>query len=317
MSYEVIDMKSKSSNSIYLSIVIPVYNEADNVKILYKDIRNAIDSLKKNYEIIFVDDGSNDKTFENLNTIKRIEENQKETLARMKILRLSRNFGQTAAMQAGFENCRGKVIITMDGDLQNNPADIPRMLKKIEQGYDLVCGWRKNRKDKTATRILPSKIANWLIRKAIGIQIHDIGCSLKGYKIEMIKSVKLYSDMHRFIPVVTSMKGARIAEVVVNHRPRQFGKPKYGLSRTWKVLSDLLTLKMLANFLDRPFRWFSIFSSVFGVLGVILGIASVVILFRGIESLVFPASSFLSFFLSGSLVSWGLLAEYFISQEKQ
>jgi glycosyltransferase involved in cell wall biosynthesis len=317
MSYEVIDMKSKSSNSIYLSIVIPVYNEADNVKILYKDIRNAIDSLKKNYEIIFVDDGSNDKTFENLNTIKRIEENQKETLARMKILRLSRNFGQTAAMQAGFENCRGKVIITMDGDLQNNPADIPRMLKKIEQGYDLVCGWRKNRKDKTATRILPSKIANWLIRKAIGIQIHDIGCSLKGYKIEMIKSVKLYSDMHRFIPVVTSMKGARIAEVVVNHRPRQFGKPKYGLSRTWKVLSDLLTLKMLANFLDRPFRWFSIFSSVFGVLGVILGIASVVILFRGIESLVFPAASFLSFFLSGSLVSWGLLAEYFISQEKQ
>jgi glycosyltransferase involved in cell wall biosynthesis len=309
-------MKPKNSIPVYLSIVIPVYNEEDNVKILYREIRNAVDPLKTNYEIIFIDDGSTDKTFENLNSIKKIEDNQEKSLKRIKIIRFSKNFGQTAAMQAGFDYACGETIVSLDGDLQNDPADIPRMLKKIEQGNDLVCGWRKNRKDRTVTRILPSQIANWLIRKAIGIQLHDIGCSLKVYKGTMIKSVKLYSGMHRFIPVVTSMKGARIVEVVVNHRPRQYGKPKYGLSRTWKVLFDLITLKMLANFLDRPFRWFSIFSFVFGVLGVILGIASVVILFRGIDSLVFPAASLLSFFLSGSIVSWGLLAEYFISQEK-
>ena len=219
-----------------ISIVIPVYNEEDNVDILYKEIQNSVDQLNKPYEIIFVDDGSYDSTFECLINIKKKERCKKESLARIRIIRFSRNFGQTPAMQAGFDHARGDIIISLDGDLQNNPSDIPKLLSKLHEGYDVVCGWRRDRKDKTMSRIIPSKVANWLIGKITGIHIHDSGCSLKAYRSSVFKSVNLYSDMHRFVPAMSTIAGARVTEIAVNHRPRKYGKTKYGLSRTWKVL---------------------------------------------------------------------------------
>jgi glycosyltransferase involved in cell wall biosynthesis len=312
MSYEL-----SANTEPYLSIVIPVYNEGDNVRILYQEIRGSLDPTKKPYEIIFIDDGSSDSTLESLRSIKTNELKEKRYFSFLRIIKFSRNFGQTAAMQAGFDHAKGEVIVSLDGDLQNDPKDIPKLLNKLEEGYDIVCGWRKNRRDKALTRTLPSKIANWMIRRVIGVSIHDLGCSLKAYRSPVIKSVKLYSDMHRFIPVLTALKGARVSEMVVNHRPRKFGKTKYGLSRTWKVLFDLITLKMIAYFQDRPLRWFALFGFLFGVLGVVLGAASVAVYLQGIESMVFSTASFLVFFLSGNLISWGLLAEYFISQEKR
>ena len=304
-------------NGPYLSVVIPIYNEEENVGILYTEIRDSVDKIEKPYEIIFIDDGSTDRTLEVLKDIKVNQLGERNCIVRIRIILFSRNFGQTAAMQAGFDHARGDFIVSLDSDLQNDPADIPVLLQTLEEGYDLVCGWRKNRQDKAITRIIPSKIANWMVRRVIGVTIHDLGCSLKAYRSSVIKSVKLYSDLHRFIPVLTSMKGARIAEAVVNHRSRRYGKAKYGLSRTWKVLFDLISLKMLAYFQDKPMLWFALFGFLFGVLGFVLAAASVFVYFQGIYSLVFVASSFLAFFLSGSLVSWGLLAEYFISQEKR
>ncbi len=305
----------KNSNP-YLSIVVPLFNEEDNVEILYKELHETAVMIARPCEMIFVDDGSTDKTLEKLTAIKNFEDTKGQFSICIKLVKFSINFGQTPAMQAGFDIAKGEIIVSLDGDLQNDPKDIPKLVNKLEEGYDLVCGWRKNRQDKTATRIIPSKIANWMIRRLVGVTIHDLGCSLKAYHSSVIKSVSLYSDLHRFIPAITSIQGAKISEVVVNHRPRKYGKAKYGLSRTWKVLLDLITLKMLVYFQDRPIIWFAFFGVLFGISGIILGTASVVVYIQGIESLVFPAASFLSFFLSGSFFSWGILAEYFISQEK-
>ena len=175
-------------------------------------------------------------------------------------------------MQAGFDFARGEIIVSLDGDLQNDPGDIPKLIEKLNQGYDVVCGWRKVRNDKALTRILPSKVANWIIGKITGVPIHDNGCSLKAYRSRIIKSIKLYSDMHRFIPAVSTMVNARIAEVVVNHRPRKFGEAKYGLSRIWKVLADIVTIKMIIHFHDQPILWFAIFSLIFAAFGIGFGI---------------------------------------------
>jgi glycosyltransferase involved in cell wall biosynthesis len=306
-----------NSNPTYLSIVIPVYNEEDNVKILYQEIRNAVDPSEKNYELIFIDDGSTDKTFESLNNIWRLEENQKECLARTKIIRFSRNFGQTAAMQAGFDHAGGKIIVSLDGDLQNDPADIPKMLKKIEQGFDLVCGWRKDRKDKRLFRVIPSKMANWLIRRVTGVAIHDTGCSLKAYRGDLLKSIRIYSDMHRFIPAISTIFSTNVSEIVVNHRPRRYGQTKYGLSRIWQVLFDIITIKMLIKFNDRPILWFAGFGVILFLGGIAFGIGSFYQFLNGRSMIVFGTSSILFFFLFGSLMSWGTLAEYFLRIENR
>jgi glycosyltransferase involved in cell wall biosynthesis len=299
-----------------ISIVIPIYNEEDNVDILYQEIRGSVDQLQKPYEIIFIDDRSSDASFERLKIIKEREQNEEKHFAQTRIIRFARNFGQTAAMQAGFDQARGNVIVSLDGDLQNDPNDIPKLLSKLDEGYDVVCGWRKDRQDKKVTRIIPSRVANWLIAKVTGVPIHDNGCSLKAYRSSVIKSVRLYSDMHRFIPAVTTLVGSRIAEIVVNHRPRKYGTTKYGLSRVWKVLFDMITIKMLIHFHNRPFLWFAIIGFVFGIIGLGLGITSVFLFLQGVQSIVYPATSFLLLSLFGSLLSWGLLAEFFVKMEK-
>ena len=297
----------------YLSLVIPVHNEEENVRILYDEIRVALNHLKKPFEIIFVDDCSTDATFEILRTINR---NNKENYYAIKIIRFTRNFGQTAAMQAGFDYAKGEIIVSLDGDLQNDPQDIPNLLAKIKEGYDVVCGWRKNRKDKTITRIIPSKIANWIIGRTTGVYIHDNGCSLKAFRKEVIKSVRLYSDLHRFIPAITTLVGARITEIVVNHRARKFGTTKYGLSRTWRVMSDIITVKMLIHFSDKPIVWFAGFGFLAGIFGLVLALVSLLNMFNGSQTNVYTTSSILFLTLSGSLISWGLLAEYFIKIRK-
>lgn len=309
--------KQLRSTPIYLSIVVPFYNEESNIELLYSDIRDSVDKIKKPYEINFIDDGSIDRTLEILKSIKANEREEKDCFAQTRIIKFSRNFGQTAAMQAGFDHAIGDIIISLDGDLQNDPKDIPNLLKKLEDGFDVVCGWRKERQDKTLTRILPSKVANWIIGKITGVPIHDNGCSLKAYRSSVIKSVRLYSDMHRFIPAVATLADAKIAEIVVNHRPRKFGEAKYGLSRIWKVLSDIVTIKMIIHFHNRPIIWFGSISFLFAIVGFGFGVASIVTFFQGLRSIVYPAASFLFLSLFGSFLSWGIIAEFLIRQEKR
>ena len=295
----------------YLSLVIPLFNEEENIEILYREIRNVLDKMNKPYEIIYVDDRSSDRTFDILKKVKNLSESIGSN-CKVKILRFKRNFGQTNAMQAGFDYANGEIIVSMDGDLQNDPNDIPMMLEKIDEGYHVVCGWRRDRKDKKLTRIIPSKIANWIIGKITGVYIHDNGCSLKAFKKEVIKSVRLYSDLHRFIPAMTTLVGAKITEVVVNHRPRKYGSTKYGLSRTWKVMSDIITVKMLIHFSSKPIVWFATFGLIFGLIGCIIFILSIYTILNDGESTVYMTISLLLLTLFGNLISWGLIAEYFV-----
>ncbi len=244
-----------------LSVVIPLYNEEENVQMLLERLKGALDPLNKEYEIIFVDDGSTDRT---LSILEEIQAKDKTVV----VLSLRRNFGQTAAFAAGFDFARGDVIVTMDGDLQNDPADIPKMLELIKDN-DLVSGWRKKRKDPFFTRRLPSIMANWLISNVTGVKLHDYGCSLKVYRRDVIKNLKLYGEMHRFIPAVASWYGVRIAEVETIHHQRLRGKSKYGISRTIKVVLDLITVKFLQSFSTKPIQFFGpvgIISGFFGFL---------------------------------------------------
>jgi glycosyltransferase involved in cell wall biosynthesis len=300
-----------------LSIVIPVYNEEDNLKILYQELLDYINNYNKSSEIIFVNDCSKDKTLSRLKEIKLEQDKDKNSEVQIKIINFSANFGQTAAMQAGFDYAKGEIIVSMDGDLQNDPADIPKLIKKLNEGYDLVCGWRKDRKDKAVTRVFPSKVANWIIGKITGVPIHDNGCSLKAYRRNIIKSIRLYSDMHRFIPAMASTVDAKIAEVVVNHRHRKFGTTKYGLSRIWKVLSDIITIKMIIHFHSQPLLWFSLLSFIFAFFGIGFGIMSLITYAQGVRSIVYPTASFLFLSLFGSYISLGILAESFTRQEKK
>ncbi|MFN3739525.1 MAG: glycosyltransferase family 2 protein [Thermodesulfovibrionales bacterium] len=230
-----------------LSVVIPVYNEEENIPVLHERLVSVLERIK-DYEIIYVDDGSTDRTLEIL------EELQKRS-SHVVVLSLRRNFGQTAAFAAGFDFARGDVIVTMDADLQNDPEDIPRLLELIKE-YDLVSGWRKERKDPFFSRRLPSIIANWLISKVTGVRLHDYGCSLKAYRKDIIKNLRLYGEMHRFIPAVASWYGVRVTEVPVKHHPRFKGRSKYGISRTFKVLLDLVTVKFLQSFSTKPIQFF-------------------------------------------------------------
>ena len=229
-----------------LSIVVPVYNEEDNIRPLFEKIQTVCEAIGDAYEVLFVDDGSKDKTFAVLSELSKQE-------ARLSVIRFQRNAGQTAAMAAGFEFAQGERIISMDGDLQNDPSDIPKLLEKLDEGYDLVCGWRKERQDKFLTRRVPSIIANWIIGKVTRVPIHDNGCSLKAYRASVIKQVPLYGEMHRFIPAMSTVVGARIAEIVVSHHPRRFGESKYGLGRVWRVMLDIIAFKFIISvFTSRP-----------------------------------------------------------------
>ncbi|MGD9581206.1 MAG: glycosyltransferase family 2 protein [Vampirovibrionia bacterium] len=232
-----------------ISIVIPIYNEVENVPLLAGAILEVMDNYGSSYEAIFIDDGSTDGTSD---ILKQLSEEHKS----LKTIKFRKNFGQTAAMAAGFDMAKGDVIIAMDGDLQNDPKDIPKLIAKLNEGYDVVNGWRKNRQDAFINRKLPSMIANWLIGRVTGVKLHDYGCSLKAYKAETIKMVSLYGEMHRFIPALASIEGAEITEMEVNHHARQFGQSKYNIMRTFKVILDLMTVTFLKKFATRPLHMF-------------------------------------------------------------
>jgi glycosyltransferase involved in cell wall biosynthesis len=242
-----------------ISIVIPLYNEEENVRELHSRLKPVMDKIGEEYEIIFIDDGSTDKTLTLLQEIQAADDT-------VIVLSLRRNFGQTAAFAAGFDYSRGDIIVTMDGDLQNDPHDIPKLLELMKDN-DLVSGWRKKRKDPFLSRRLPSIIANSLISKVTGVNLHDYGCSLKAYRRDVIKNLKLYGEMHRFIPAVASWYGVRIAEVETTHHPRLRGKSKYGISRTMKVVLDLITVKFLQSFSTKPLQFFGPIGLLSGALG--------------------------------------------------
>ena len=243
-----------------LTIVIPIRNEAPALPELHRELTETLTAWGRSYEIIIVDDGSADESFEILARLQAID-------PRLRVIRFRRNFGQTAAFAAGFEHARGRVIVTSDGDLQNDPRDIPAMVDALERGADIVCGWRKNRKDAFVSRRLPSMIANRLISAATGVHLHDYGCSLKVFHAEVVKPLKLYGEMHRFLPAIASEQGVAIAEVVVNHRPRPHGRSKYGIGRTVRVILDLLTVKFLLSYSTRPLQIFGLIGFAMGMLG--------------------------------------------------
>jgi glycosyltransferase involved in cell wall biosynthesis len=230
--------------STEVSVVVPLLNEQANIAGLYEQIGRAL-AGKYEYEVIFIDDGSTDDSFAVLAGLQKDD-------ARVRVIRFRRNFGQTAALSAGFDHARGEIVVAIDADLQNDPADIPRMVDKVNEGYDVVSGWRKKRHDNALTRLVPSRMANWLIARITGVKLHDFGCTLKAYRREVLTETRLYGEMHRFIPALASWSGARIVEMVVNHRPRTAGTAKYGLGRTVKVILDLITVKFLGSFSTKP-----------------------------------------------------------------
>jgi glycosyltransferase involved in cell wall biosynthesis len=261
-----------------LSIVIPVYNEAKNLPLLNEAIHRAMKTYSKDWEVIFVDDGSKD------DSLKALEEIVGADPTRVRVVELRRNFGQTAALAAGIDHAQGSIIVMLDADMQNDPADIPMMLEKIDEGYDVVSGWRRERKDTFINRTLPSKIANGLISWVTGVHLHDYGCTLKAYRREVITGFRLYGEMHRFIPVYANRFGARIIEVPVQHHPRKFGKTKYGLERTIKVLLDLFTVKFLISYSSKPIY-------LFGGAGIaMMGVAALVLLFLFVRRVWFLVS---------------------------
>lgn len=273
----------------------------------------ALEGIEGSHEVLFVDDGSTDSTPARLR-----EARDRSPCIPIRILRLRRNFGQTAALAAGIERARGRVIVLLDGDLQNDPSDIGRLLEKMREGYSVVCGWRKHRQDRFLSRKLPSRIANWLVGRITGVKIHDYGCTLKAIEGAVLKRIPLYSDMHRFIPAVATITGARVAEIEVTHHPRRFGKSKYGINRTIKVLLDLMTIKMIVSFVTRPSHWFGVLSLPF----IFLGSAFLLAAFLGgvyrdpgtpiapqDYSIVLPSIAILLFALGFHLLASGLLSE--------
>ncbi len=250
---------------LQISVVVPIYNEVESLPRLIESITESLNSTGLSYELICVDDGSQDGSVQLL---------KKLTLSYpcLRAIILRRNYGQTPAMAAGFNYAQGKTIITLDGDLQNDPADIPMLLAKLDEGYDLVSGWRKNRQDAALTRLLPSKIANWLIGKITGVKLHDYGCSLKAYRSELVADMNLYGELHRFLPALAFIEGARITELPVNHHKRQYGSSKYGLGRTVRVVLDLITVFFIKKFLTRPMHVFGSLGMISLVIGTLIGL---------------------------------------------
>lgn len=247
-----------------ISIIIPVYNEEGNLSLLYESLVSTFATMDYNYEMIFVDDGSNDTSFSLLEQLAQQNTN-------VKVIRFTRNYGQTAALAAGIDHAQGDAVVFMDADLQNDPTDIPMMLAKLNEGYDVVSGWRKDRQDIWLTRILPSKIANWVISKVTKVHLHDYGCTLKVYRRQVLNGYHLYGEMHRFLPAFAAQVGAKIVEVPVKHHPRRYGQSKYGLGRTGKVILDLFTVKFLNHYAQHPIY-------LFGSVGIVLVLLSFLLL---------------------------------------
>jgi glycosyltransferase involved in cell wall biosynthesis len=251
-----------------VSIVVPFFNEQENIEELYNSLKRVMDGLTVTYELIFIDDGSKDRTYP---TLMRFYERDDK----IRIIKLRKNFGQTAALQAGFDYAQGEIIISMDGDLQHDPEDIPAMLEKMKEGYDIVSGWRKRRVDNFFLRKLPSLLANRMMKKLSGVQIHDFGTTFKAYKKDVIKSVRLYGELHRFIPALISREGVKITEIPIKNIVRKKGKSKYGLSRVRRVLFDLMTVKFIISFIDRPLQVFGLIGLVFGSIGFLIALVLV------------------------------------------
>jgi glycosyltransferase involved in cell wall biosynthesis len=248
----------------HISVVVPIYNEVESLPHLIEALASTLRDYGQSYEIICVDDGSTDGSTE---LLKQIAGDRADVVG----ILLRRNYGQTAAMAAGFKHARGRAIVSIDADLQNDPADIPLLVEKLAEGYDLVSGWRQNRQDATLTRLLPSKIANWLIAKVTGVKIHDYGCSLKAYRSELVADMKLYGELHRFLPALAFIEGGKITEMPVRHHSRRYGRSKYGLDRTFRVLMDLLTIWFIKRFLTRPMHVFGSFGLFSMLAGMVLG----------------------------------------------
>ncbi|MFQ5583414.1 MAG: glycosyltransferase family 2 protein, partial [Calditrichia bacterium] len=291
-------------SKVELSVIVPLFNEEESITPLFEAIHSVLKELHLSYEIIFVDDGSSDRTFE-------IAETLAKEHPELRAIKFRRNYGQTPAMAAGIDYAMGDILITMDGDLQNDPRDIPNFIEKINEGYDIVVGWRHKRQDKLVTRKIPSKIANWMIGKVTGVPIKDNGWSLKGYRAKVMKNVPFYSEMHRFIPAMTSITGAKIAEIKVRHHARQFGQSKYGLSRIFKVLSDLISIKMIIGFASRPLIGFGLLAIPPLILSIIALIWGVFygIFMPGKSIIIFLGSSMLLGSLSMFLFFTGMLCE--------
>lgn len=287
-----------------ISIVVPFFNEEESVGPLYSAIEETMSQTGLKYEMLFVDDGSTDRTFDEA---RRISESD----PCVRVIKFRRNYGQTPAMSAGIDHANGRVIVTMDGDLQNDPADIPDLIAKLDEGYEIVVGWRHKRQDKLITRKIPSVVANWLIGKVTGIPIKDNGCSLKAFKADIIKQVPLYSEMHRFIPAMASITGARVAQIKVRHHARQFGTSKYGLTRIFKVLVDLITIKSIISFGSRPMLWFGTLALPIALASISLLTLHLVELLREpeITTIVIPAIGILFGALAFFLCTVGVLAE--------
>ncbi len=302
---------------MYLSVVSPIFNERESIPLLYEAVKKALSEIK-DWELILVDDGSTDASYDELIKIAEADP------IHVRLIQLRRNFGQTAAIAAGVDHAQGELIVLIDADMQNDPADIPMMIAKLNEGYDVVSGWRKSRQD-NASRRLPSKIANWIIGKVTGVPLHDYGCTLKVYRREVITGFRLYGEMHRFIPAFANSVGAKIAEIVVNHHPRRFGKPKYGLERTMKVVLDLFTVKFLTSFSSKPIY-------LFGGLGFsLMSFGMILFLFLAVRRLGWGVSvvasplftiSIMIFILGVLSIFMGLIAEllvraYYESQDKK
>jgi len=301
-----IKVSGKSSGKeMDISIVIPVYNEEESVGRLYDGLNKTLSKLKIKYEVILIDDGSIDRTYKELKKI-----NKKNSS--YKIIRFRRNFGQTSAMSAGFHYSSGKVIITLDADLQNDPKDIPAILKKLNEGYDIVSGWRRERKDKAVSRRFPSMVANKIISRLSGVYLHDYGCTLKAYRKEVIENIELYGEMHRYIPAVASRMGVSVAEIPVTHHSRKYGKSKYGISRTIRVILDIITIKFLLSYSQRPIQIFGLLGLLSGTAGFITTAYLIIMRIFFNHSLadrpLFILSIFM-IFIGIQLITMGLLAE--------
>jgi glycosyltransferase involved in cell wall biosynthesis len=288
-----------------LSIVIPIRNEAPSLRQLHLELTDTLTRWGRSYEILAIDDGSTDASFAILSELQALDPH-------LRVIRFRRNFGQTAAFAAGFDHARGRLIVTSDGDGQNDPRDIPGMVELIERGHDIVCGWRKDRKDHFVSRQLPSRIANLLISVVTGVHLHDYGCSLKVFRAEVVKPMRLYGEMHRFLPAIASAHGVSIAETVVNHRAREHGQSKYGIGRTIRVMLDLLTLKFLLSYSTRPLQMFGLIGFVLGMLGTVICGWLAYERLRGMEALSNRPLLLLGILLISTgfqLVTLGLLAE--------
>ncbi len=307
---------NKKTDAPELSLFLPVLDEEENLRPMHAKIQAALDALGKTAEVIYVDDGSTDKSLEILKELAVADD-------RVRVISLRRNYGQTAAMSAGIDAAKGEILIPMDADLQNDPADIKRLLDKLDEGYDVVSGWRKNRQDKLISRKIPSQIANRIISWIGGVHLHDYGCSLKAYRRDVIQDVRLYGEMHRFIPIYASWAGARVAEIPVDHHARTMGKSKYGISRTIKVVFDLMTIKFMASYQTKPIYVFGTFGMIAFLLSMIAGVWAIVLKFYGTSFILtpLPVITVVMLAISVQFFLMGLLAEllvrtYHESQDK-